>query len=80
MGDDMRDADPKPDHNGSNRIQRNTNSDLPAKADTPRERDRAVAFSTKLPLQVQRELKVRCAEQGIRIQDAVLEAVKIWMA
>lgn len=36
-------------------------------------------FGTRLPPDIQRMLKTACAERGIRMQDAVYEAVWQWL-
>ena len=37
------------------------------------------AFATRLPPDMQRMVKTACAQQGIRIQDAVYEALWRWL-
>jgi len=40
---------------------------------------RLIPFATRLPMDIHRQLKVLSASQGIRMQDAVLEAVVAWL-
>lgn len=37
------------------------------------------AFATRLPPEMQRMVKLACVERGIRIQDAVYEALWNWL-
>ncbi|WP_176225023.1 hypothetical protein [Rhodococcus sp. 1168] len=38
-----------------------------------------VPFATRMNPALQRRLKIACAERGMRIQDAVYEAVNDWL-
>lgn len=40
---------------------------------------RPIPFATRMAPELQRQLKARCAEHGIRIQDAVHSAIATWL-